>query len=286
MLEKGVPRHLYLPHLEPFNADLYFGTLPRAMFSLIRVFSKDGFDSVIRHVGAKEPGFLIIFVIFIGITSLGLLNVIVGAVVENVIDSNSRDLQLVRRRLEHDRNMIYKDLMDIFEESDIDGSGSLNIDEVLDALNSPAIYSKLKSIDFPVEMPDKVFNLLDFDNSKEVTIDEFITGCMRMRGDAKSKDLLAAQIALDKMKKHYEVCTAQMNSFENKIAVLDSVARGLLDHGERIFLNKQEYRVRHPNNRKTTPQAVTNAKLNEVPWERGRNHQEDFDYLPPGAIRY
>jgi hypothetical protein len=280
MLASGVQPDLFLAHMQPFDIGRSFGTVFNSVVTLFQVASRRGNDGVTRRLIANEPWFFLIVVLLVGFSSLGLLNIIVGAVVENVISANTQDVIEVRRRIERDRAMIYKDLSAIFEASDTDGSGSLCIEEVMEALNTPSIYSKLKAIDFPVEMPDKIFDHLDFDNSKEVTTDEFINGCMRMRGDAKSKDLLAAQIALDKMKMHYERCTRQMNAFQNKIAVLDSVARGLIDHGERLFLNKQEYRSRHPYNRKSTPQAISNARLNDVPW----HHEEDYDQYLPGVV--
>jgi hypothetical protein len=58
-------------------------------------------------------------------------------------------------------------------------------------------------IDFPVDDPGQIFALLDYDESGELTTEEFITGCIRMKGPAKSKDLLVAQVGVDSMRKQY-----------------------------------------------------------------------------------
>lgn len=69
------------------------------------------------------------------------------------------------------------------------------------AIQKPEIYNKLKMIDFPVDDPGQIFALLDYDESGELTTEEFITGCIRMKGPAKSKDLLVAQVGVDSMRR-------------------------------------------------------------------------------------
>ena len=87
--------------------------------------------------------------------------------------------------------------------ADVDGSGTLKLEEVESAIQKPEIYNKLKMIDFPVDDPGQIFALLDYDESGELTTEEFITGCIRMKGPAKSKDLLVAQVGVDSMRKQY-----------------------------------------------------------------------------------
>ena len=77
------------------------------------------------------------------------------------------------------------------------------LEEVESAIQKPEIYNKLKMIDFPVDDPGQIFALLDYDESGELTTEEFITGCIRMKGPAKSKDLLVAQVGVDSMRKQY-----------------------------------------------------------------------------------
>merc|ERR1719428_1305835 len=150
------------------------------------------------------------FVIFIAIASFGLLNIIVGVVVESTLSTSEKDDNKIKRAQERDRQRVFDHLREIFEAADEDGSGTLTLSEVQKAINKPEIYNKLKMIEFPVEDPKQVFMLLDYDNSCELSIDEFIAGCIRMKGSAKSKDLLTAQVAVDAMKRHYTLCPRQL----------------------------------------------------------------------------
>jgi hypothetical protein len=117
--------------------------------------------------------------------------------------------------------------------------------------------------------------LLDYDNSCELSIDEFIAGCIRMKGSAKSKDLLAAQVAVDTMKRHYSFFETEMKELQEKIALLDDTARSLVFQGEHVFLNLREYRLRHPEmegGRSTLP-VVNVHEVDAAPWEKEKRHQ-------------
>lgn len=182
----------------------YFATVPRSMFTLFQIVTFESWaERVVRHVMQKQPGLVIFFVVFIAIASFGLLNIVVGVVVESTLSTSQKDENKVQRAQERDRNRVFDHLREIFEGADEDGNGMLTLSEVQKAINKPEIYNKLKMIEFPVEDPKQVFMLLDYDNTCELSIDEFISGCIRMKGTAKSKDLLAAQVAVDTMKRHY-----------------------------------------------------------------------------------
>jgi hypothetical protein len=117
--------------------------------------------------------------------------------------------------------------------------------------------------------------LLDYDNSCELSIDEFIAGCIRMKGSAKSKDLLAAQVAVDTMKRHYSFFETEMKELQEKIALLDETARALVFQGEHVFLNLREYRLRHPEmegGRSTLP-VVNMHEVEGSPWEKAARSQ-------------
>jgi len=110
--------------------------------------------------------------------------------------------------------------------------------------------------------------LLDYNNSGELSIDEFIAGCIRMKGFAKSKDLLAAQVAVDTLKRHFTVFEEEMTELQDKIELLDATARALVHQGEHVFLNLREYRMRHPELefRSSSPPRIPTSTIKSAPW--------------------
>merc|ERR1719454_1453972 len=227
----------------------------------------------------KQPAMVVFFVIFIAISSFGLLNIVVGVVVESTLTTSEKDDTKIKRSQEQDRQRVFDHLRDIFEAADEDGSGTLTLIEVQKAISKPEIYNKLKMIEFPVEDPKQIFMLLDFDNTGELSIDEFIAGCIRMKGTAKSKDLLAAQVAVDTMKRHYTYFESEIKELQSKIALLDNTARALVYQGEHVFLNLREYRMRHPEleGGTSSPPRIHTATINTAPWEKLQHNRQSLE---------
>lgn len=176
---------------------------------------------------------------------------------------------------------MFNQLRDIFQDADVDGSGTLSFEEVRTAINKPEIYNKLRMIDFPVDNPEQVFDMLDYDESGELTIEEFITGCLRMKGPAQSKDLLVAQVALDCVKKQYVIFEQELEVLQAKLGRLDATARALTDHGERVFLDMRQYRMRHPDERGSDIPRMGSVVMKKAPWESPLADRNDESALAP-----
>lgn len=237
------------------------------MLTLFQIMTLDSWsDDIVRHISKTQPGMVAFFIAFIAITNLGALNVIVGVVIEATMRTSQQDQTNFKKNKEKQRQMVFSQLREIFEQADVDGSGTLNLEEVIDATNKPEVYNKLKMIEFPADKPEEIFNLLDYDGSGELTIEEFITGCIRMKGPAKSKDLLVAQVAINTLRHHLEVFDEEMASFRAKIQRLDTTAKAILGHGEHVFLNTREYRLRHPEMTEQTMPRMGTEEILDAPW--------------------
>merc|ERR1712157_163015 len=77
----------------------------------------------------------------------------------------------------------------VFEEIDADKSGFVCADEIEFFLGDPSLNSYLESIDIFPNDARALIRLLDRDDSGVVCIDEFIEGCLRLKGEAKSFDI-------------------------------------------------------------------------------------------------
>merc|ERR1711988_2069835 len=135
-------------------------------------------------------------------------------------------------------------LREVFEVADEDGSGSLTQLEVREAIQNPEVANRLRLIDFPVEDPDEVFMLLDVDQTGELSIDEFISGCMRLKGPAKSKDLLAVQISVETLGKRLSLLDDKLALSGEKIGLLDTKTRKMASQAEQVFLDPRELKRR------------------------------------------
>lgn len=256
----------------------YFRTVWRSTFTLIQVLTMDEWaEHIVRHVLTQQPAMLVFFLGFIFVAAFGMMNIISAVVVESTLATSLKDADKALKKREKERQVVFDQLREIFDMADVDGSGTLSVDEVHEATQKPEIYNKLKMIDFPVNDPGQIFRLLDYDDSGELTIEEFITGCIRMKGSAKSKDLLVAQVALDSMRRQYNLFEEELDTLRGKLARLDASARALIDHGEHVFLDTRQYRGRHPSWKEANMPTFPIETLAHAPWANKGAHPHSTD---------
>merc|ERR1712061_173008 len=80
-------------------------------------------------------------------------------------------------------------MMQVFHELDTNDSGALSLEEFEKHIDDDKIQAYLKTLEIDVSQVRTLFTLLDVDRTGEVDIDEFVGGCLRLRGGATSMDL-------------------------------------------------------------------------------------------------
>merc|ERR1719343_339767 len=80
-------------------------------------------------------------------------------------------------------------MQQVFNELDTNSSGSLTLDEFEKHIEDDKIMAYLRTLEIDVSQVKTLFTLLDVDNTGEVDVDEFVGGCLRLRGGATSMDL-------------------------------------------------------------------------------------------------
>merc|ERR1719433_2125392 len=80
-------------------------------------------------------------------------------------------------------------LKQLFLEADEDDSGSLSWNEFSSLCNVPMMRAYFKSLEMNTDEAQEVFEYLDVRGEGEVSIDDFVNGCVLLRGEAKSVDI-------------------------------------------------------------------------------------------------
>merc|ERR1719420_419536 len=93
----------------------------------------------------------------------------------------------IAKMIEKQQHKVLESLRAIFEAADIDGSGDLDRDEFNAAMKQKHVRDRLQLIDIPIS---ELNELLDEDGSGSITIDEFFKGCVKLKGVAKSRDII------------------------------------------------------------------------------------------------
>lgn len=168
----------------------FYGSFGRAMVSLlVAIFGGEDWTALADPVVGQEDTVVLWYTVFVGFVMLAPLNVITGIFVDSAtqISQMNREVQ-VQEQMERNRQMC-KNLKTIFEEADEDKSGTLSWEEFSNLLEHERTHAYLSTLELNIADAKVLFKMVDCDKTGEVAIDDFIDGCMRMQGVAKSVDL-------------------------------------------------------------------------------------------------
>mmetsp|Transcript_932 Transcript_932/g.1290 ORF Transcript_932/g.1290 Transcript_932/m.1290 type:complete len:164 (-) Transcript_932:7-498(-) len=117
------------------------------------------------------------------------MNVVTGVFVENAIGNSDSDKDfLIQEQMEQKRQN-EKRMRRLFEEMDDNNTGDVQLSEFERHFDDERAIAYFNALDLDYNEAKTLFTLLDTDRSGSVDIDEFMLGCDRLKGDAKSIDM-------------------------------------------------------------------------------------------------
>merc|ERR1712050_800627 len=118
------------------------------------------------------------FIIYVAFAELAILNVVTGVFVDHVLVGAQRDQDL----------FLINNVRELFQK--IGGVRmEMNWQMFEGLLDTPQMKEAFKAINVDPSEARGLFKLLDMDNSGVVNAEEFLCGCMKLRGPAKALDL-------------------------------------------------------------------------------------------------
>eukprot|EP00747_Dinoflagellata_sp_TGD_P212284 gnl/TRDRNA2_/TRDRNA2_85406_c0_seq1.p1 gnl/TRDRNA2_/TRDRNA2_85406_c0~~gnl/TRDRNA2_/TRDRNA2_85406_c0_seq1.p1 ORF type:complete len:607 (-),score=114.66 gnl/TRDRNA2_/TRDRNA2_85406_c0_seq1:114-1886(-) len=174
----------------------WFGSVARSMFTLFQVVTTDNWLEIISVASKKYVAMYVFFPVFMIFTTYSTMNVVVAVIVEKTLERavNHRENQL--KQAESEIEQASEKILDIFNAGDEDGNGFLTKDEFYAAISRPDVMRFLHEVGVRPGQADNLFDVLDYDESGRLDVQEFVQGVMLARGEARSKDLLAVHCEL------------------------------------------------------------------------------------------
>jgi len=195
-----------------------FGTVPRSMYSLFELMTLEGWVYVGRPLVERQPLYAIFLFLFIMIFTFGLLNMIVAMVVEKTLVQARKMDEFTEREL---RNVVAHELQQmqyIFEESDTDGSGMISREEFETALRKNArVQERLQNMDIPTDDADMLYSIFDANLSGNLSIEDLMQGCARIRSHNPKLDAFAMRSAVEDIRRGMLTLSKDVNTVQNLI---------------------------------------------------------------------
>merc|ERR1719377_479317 len=133
---------------------------------------------------------------------------------------------------------VMEELTELFMDLDQDQSGSLTREEFEQATKHPMIRRKFMMLDFGADDLDELWNILD-DGDGNLSVDEFSIGLRKMKGEAKSKDILLCVKAMRMTENHLNALDEKIDTVEQNIARLWTEVGGVETDMQSLYMNCQ-----------------------------------------------
>lgn len=165
-----------------------FSTVMRANLTLFKtIVAGDSWGQLAEPIVVKHPWTAVIFVGSLVSLVLGVLNLVVAVVVDTAAEQRQKDVTNLAQDMDAEQELDLKWLTKIFQKIDEDGSGELELDELIQgAQNVPEFQSRLRVMDIDEDDLVQLFHMLDADGGGSISPEEFKHALSRWLFDSKT----------------------------------------------------------------------------------------------------
>eukprot|EP00928_Gymnodinium_smaydae_P030979 TRINITY_DN22891_c0_g1_i1.p1 TRINITY_DN22891_c0_g1~~TRINITY_DN22891_c0_g1_i1.p1 ORF type:complete len:736 (+),score=99.75 TRINITY_DN22891_c0_g1_i1:158-2209(+) len=165
----------------------YFGSLPMTIMTLfMSVCGGIDWETAWFPLYQMSPATSALFCFFIVFVTLVVLNVMTGIFCESAIDAAQSDKEHVIACQLQNAERYAAELQDLFQSWDTSGDGNITAEEFEAQLEDKRVVALFQSLDIDAADASEFFSLLDRNGGGCVDCQEFIEGCIRLRGGAKA----------------------------------------------------------------------------------------------------
>jgi len=160
-----------------------FGSVPASMYSLFELMTLEDWHEIGRPLILAQPILFVFIVGFLIVFTFGLLNMIVGMVVERTLNfAKQQDASEERKT----KTQFAKDLMalkDVFRDADLDRSGSIQLDDFeLAVKENEEVRGVLEALDIPCLDAIELFRILDVEGVGSLSVETWVEGFAKVLG--------------------------------------------------------------------------------------------------------
>eukprot|EP00929_Paragymnodinium_shiwhaense_P034652 TRINITY_DN1881_c0_g4_i1.p1 TRINITY_DN1881_c0_g4~~TRINITY_DN1881_c0_g4_i1.p1 ORF type:complete len:686 (+),score=100.50 TRINITY_DN1881_c0_g4_i1:20-2077(+) len=171
----------------------YWGTLPRAALSLFQIITggKD-WDDVAQPLLDLNGFLLVILIVFIIFSQFAVLNVVTGVFCQAAVESAQRDRELMVQSMVTNKqrfvDALGEQFTNMFKQFSM-GEGGLTFKAFESHMHVKSVREYFALLELDTSDAWMLFKLLDDDGSGIINVEEFVDGCLRLKGTARSIDL-------------------------------------------------------------------------------------------------
>eukprot|EP00415_Alexandrium_ostenfeldii_P000595 UN0595 len=172
--------------VEEYFGSLWHSTLTLFMATTGGIDWQYGWNAIVT---TEQAFWAALFLFYIAVSHMAILNVITGVVCQTAMESAEQDQDLVVESQLAMKHRYIEQLKSIFRDLDADRSGVITLQEFEERMEDEAFVAYFSSLDLTTDQAWSLFKLLDVNEMSMIDVDEFVSGCLKLRGAARSIDM-------------------------------------------------------------------------------------------------
>lgn len=242
----------------------YYGSAARSFYTCFEVTLAGCWPNYFRPLIERVSGWYSIFVMFyISVVVFALTRIISALFLKETLDIASKDAQMQASQMAKQREHHINKLREIFNAADVSEDGELTKQEFALITHNPASTVVLKMLDMETHDANEMFEILDHDGNGRITFEEFLQGVTRLRGVAKSLDMVAMLHSLDRLKIEVHNCLERVDVMVDELESRNSNGR----QGTMRFSNKSRFsndRFTNQPSERSSPRPVETVRVQKA----------------------
>eukprot|EP00929_Paragymnodinium_shiwhaense_P001130 TRINITY_DN101353_c0_g1_i1.p1 TRINITY_DN101353_c0_g1~~TRINITY_DN101353_c0_g1_i1.p1 ORF type:complete len:667 (-),score=142.37 TRINITY_DN101353_c0_g1_i1:290-2290(-) len=182
----------------------YFGTFSRAFLSVFEI-TLGNWVVIVRVINEEVSEFWApILMIYRFVVGFAVMAVITSVFLHETLKVAQADDDIMILQKERAIKRHIKKMQRLFHDADESGDGFLSLEEFTNALGDRRIQMWLAAMDLEIRDVHSAFKLVDMDMDGRITAEELVRGVAKLKGNARSLDMLAMLDKLGAVEKRLE----------------------------------------------------------------------------------
>lgn len=170
-----------------------YGSPARAMYTMFEATLSGCWPNYARIlIEDISAWYAVFFIVYVTVVVFAIIRVITALFLKETLSNANDDAEMMIRDQMTRKKAYLSKLAETFEAFDSTGDGSIAWDQFQQLLANPKVKAYLAVLDLEVHESSTLFDLLD-DGDGSITYGEFLDGVLRVKGQARSIDLISVQ---------------------------------------------------------------------------------------------
>jgi len=168
----------------------YYGTFSRAMITMFEVHLANWAPAcrvLVDHVG---EGYAYVFLAYRCLAGFAILNVINAVFIQQTMKVAQQDHEVMIAMKTKEKDKYAKELQNLFKQLDTSGDGLVTWAELQEVFSNPKLKIWMSILEIDSTDLEGLFRSIDVNGDGGITCDELLAGASRIKGNAKSIDIV------------------------------------------------------------------------------------------------